>query len=170
MAVPRSDSVLTKRHEIEDSCNVGTANLHRRTFDIGHSMRPCPTVDRRADSDTVHRTESFFPGTGSSASQMGRISHSELSGKGWFHFAAAPATIDPSLRRVVGSDVLSIGDPYPASIPSPMNNEGTHAHGYARTEWYDGYRFATSGYDRPYGSIGSVMEGRRSDGGESPVG
>ena len=133
-------------------------------------MHPYPAVDRRAGADTVHRTESIFPGIGSSASQMGRISHSELSGKGWFHFAATPVTRDPSLRRVVGSDVLFIGNPYPAFIPSPVRYEGTHAHGYARTEGCDGCRFATSGYDRSYRSFGSIMKERRSDGGESPVG
>lgn len=170
MAVPRSDSVLTKRHEIEDNGNIGTEKLHRRTFDIGPSIHPYPAVDQRADADTVQRTESIFPAIDSSASQMGRTSHSELSGKGWSHFAAAPSTGDPSLRRGVGSDVLSIGDPYPASIPSPMNHEGSHAHGYARTEGCDGCRFVTSGYDRSYRSMGSVMEERGSDGGESPVG
>ena len=71
---------------------------------------------------------------------------------------------------MIGSDVLFIEDPYPAFIPSPMNYEGTHMHGYARTEDSDGCQFVTSGYDKPYKSIGSVMKGRGSDGGESPVG
>ena len=136
MAVPRSDSVLTKRHEIEDSRNIGTEKLHRRTFDIGHSMHPYPTVNRRADSDTVHRTESIFPGIGPSA-LLGWTLLSELSKEGYSPFVAAPATGDPSLRRMVGSDVLFIGDPYPAFIPPSMRYEGTHTHGYARTEHSD---------------------------------
>lgn len=62
MAVPRSDSVLTKRHEIEDSCNVGTANLHRRTFDIRFPTR-LSTVDRGVGSFSRCRWDgprSFF--------------------------------------------------------------------------------------------------------------
>lgn len=98
-------------------------------------------------------------GIGSSASQMGRTSHSELSGKRGFHFAAAPASGDPSLRRAVESNVLFIGDPYPAFIPSPMNHKGTHAHGYARTEGYGGYRFATSGYDGHTGRSDRLWRG-----------
>ena len=101
---------------------------------------------------------------------MGRTSLSELSEEGWPHFAAALTVGDPSLRRAAESNVLFIDDPNPASIPSPMNHKGTHAHGYARTEGCDGCRFATSGYDGPYRSIGSVMKERGSDGGESPVG
>ena len=41
--------------------------------------------------------------------------------------------------------MLFIEDPYSAFIASPVRNEGTHAHGYARKEDSDECQFAISG-------------------------
>ena len=63
MAVPRSDSVLTKRHEIEDSCNIGTENrieepsMSKMTTNGGHPERTAS--ERPLSNNQICRNLSF---------------------------------------------------------------------------------------------------------------
>ena len=158
MAVPRSDSVLTKRYEIEDSCNIGTEYLHRRIFDIRFPTR-LSTVDRGVGSFSRCRWDglrSFFD----PSARMVRIAQRLLCLRS-IHGRCNRIRQNDSYRESVSCFPLGIR----RRVSTPMTYVGTYAHGCTRTQDPDGCRFTTSGYRN---RANRFWRGEGSDRGENP--